>query len=239
MQKFVIANWKMNGGRGLVEDYVATLRDVNIFSKWALVVCPPFPFLEYARMRLLPCVDVGAQDCSEFESGARTGDVSCSALCDVGSAFVIVGHSERRRIYGETDDVVKRKAEMAQKHGLTPVICVGESLEEYEGGRTQQVIERQIKQLGAVLKEKHIIAYEPIWAIGTGKTPSPQEISDVHQFIKKSFNTVAVYGGSVTLDNYKDFAAIKDVGGLLVGGESLKIDRFTGILCGLKILENV
>jgi triosephosphate isomerase len=236
MQKILIANWKMNGGCGLVGSYAAVLRSVNVFSPWDLVVCPPSPILGYAHTRLPDSVYIGAQDCSEFESGARTGDVSCSTLCEAGCAFVIVGHSERRRIYGETDEAVRGKAEMAQKHGLTPVICVGESLKEYEKGRTQQILEQQLERLGDVLP-KAIIAYEPIWAIGTGKTPSPQEIGTVHKFIKERFNTIAIYGGSVTLDNYKELAAIKNVGGLLVGGESLKIDRFAKILRELKILD--
>jgi triosephosphate isomerase len=182
MQKFVIANWKMNGGRRLVGSYVAALQDIDIFSRWELVVCPPSPLLEYAREKLPSCIHIGAQDCSEFENGARTGDVNCSTLGEVGCAFVIVGHSERRRIYGETDEVVKRKAEMAQKHKLRPVICVGESLEEYKEGRTKQVLDQQLKLLGDVLTNS-IIAYEAIWAIGTGRTPSPQERHDVHQFI--------------------------------------------------------
>ncbi|MDR0632631.1 MAG: triose-phosphate isomerase [Holosporales bacterium] len=231
MQKILIANWKMNGSKDLVDGYADALRGTT--SDYGVVCCPPVTVIDYAYGQLPSFVSLGAQDCSKFDSGAQTGEVCCSMLREIGCSHVIVGHSERRRSQNENDAVVQGKAEIVQKYGMTPIVCIGESLDEYRNRETLQVLERQLGYLAQASKGHLIVAYEPVWAIGTGETPSIEEISKVHRFIKEKSGATTVYGGSVTLDNYKSIIALNEVDGVLVGGESLKIDRFSSMLRGL------
>jgi triosephosphate isomerase len=239
----VAANWKMNGTlasvRALVRDVAGGAEKLSA----ELVLCAPFPYLEEMQRALEGTnLTLGAQNLSEHESGAYTGEVSAAMLNDYNCRFVIVGHSERRSLYGETDAVVSRKFRRAVGAGLIPILCVGERLEEREDGRTDEVVARQ---LDAVLKEngiepfaKAVIAYEPVWAIGTGRTATPEQAQEVHAFIRLQLarhdDGIAdalriLYGGSVKAGNARDLFSQADVDGGLVGGASLDAKEFLAI----------
>jgi triosephosphate isomerase len=241
----VAANWKMNmtveGARALVYAMSARLREIRQVDK---VLCPPFPAL-LAVHALLEGSDIGlgAQNMHWEEKGAFTGEVSplmVKELCN----YVIIGHSERRTLFGETDETVNRRLHAAEKADLIPIFCVGETLEQYEGKRTAEVVARQLKLglagLGADLAARMVVAYEPVWAIGTGRASTAQNASDVVSNIIRT--TVAelfgsaiaqavrvLYGGSVTAVNAAEFFAFEDIDGALVGGASLKADEFIAI----------
>jgi triosephosphate isomerase len=215
-----------------------------------VVLCPPAPYIETVGSALGVAgnaspsgVTLGAQNMHDKASGAFTGEVAPPMLLDLGCRYVILGHSERRTLFGETDAIVNTKTKAALAAGLTPIVCVGETLEEREGGRTEAVVTTQINGslagLSAADLEKTVIAYEPVWAIGTGKVATPQQAQDVHALIrsllaKLSSPALAAavriqYGGSVKPDNAADLAAQPDIDGALVGGASLKADDFLGI----------
>ena len=240
----VAGNWKMHGSRAdavrLVEGILASSAAAAAAE---VVVCPPFVYLaDVARLLAGSPVGLGGQDVCAEEPGAHTGEVAASMLADVGCSFAIVGHSERRAMYGEGDELVARKFVAAGKHGLVPVLCVGESLDERERDATRAVI---LRQLDAVLAAagissfgKAVVAYEPVWAIGTGRTASPDQAQAVHALIRgriaEKDATIAaslrvVYGGSVKAANAAELFAMPDVDGGLIGGASLKADEFTGI----------
>jgi triosephosphate isomerase len=209
-------------------------------------VCPPFPYLAVVAEALQGSpVAVGAQDLFwEIEDGAFTGEVSAKMLCDAGCAYAIVGHSERRHVLGETDETVRRKLGAALDGGLSPILCVGELLEEREAGRTESVVERHVteglKGLDAAAMAKVTLAYEPVWAIGTGKTATPEQAQEVHAFIRslvavqfgrKTADALRIqYGGSVKPGNAADLLGQPDIDGALVGGASLKADSFQAIV---------
>jgi len=193
-------------------------------------VCVPFPYLsDMAEWLRATPVAWGAQNVSEHEKGAYTGEVSASMLVELGCRYVIVGHSERRQLYGETDKQVAAKYAAARKAGLTPILCVGETLEEREGGRTEEVVGRQ---LDAVQFSGGVLAYEPVWAIGTGRNATPEQAQAVHAFLRKrvSNDTPILYGGSVKPQNAAAIFAMPDVDGGLIGGASLVAEDFLGIL---------
>ena len=240
----VAGNWKMHGSRAdavrLVEGILASSAAAAAAE---VVVCPPFVYLaDVARLLAGSPVGLGGQDVCAEEPGAHTGEVAASMLADVGCSFAIVGHSERRAMYGEGDELVARKFVAAGKHGLVPVLCVGESLDERERDATRAVI---LRQLDAVLAAagissfgKAVVAYEPVWAIGTGRTASPDQAQAVHALIRgriaEKDATIAaslrvVYGGSVKAANAAELFAMPDVDGGLIGGASLKADEFAGI----------
>ncbi|MBT8091492.1 MAG: triose-phosphate isomerase [Gammaproteobacteria bacterium] len=245
MREFLVAgNWKMNGSTAanaeLLQGIVSGVPDGGGFS---MLVCPPFPYLAAAAKLLQGSgVKLGAQTVSEHESGAFTGEVAPAMLKDIGCDYVIVGHSERRSIYGETSFQVAAKFKAAQAAGLTPILCVGETLEERESGATQSVVDYQ---LGAVLDaagigafRSAVIAYEPVWAIGTGKTATPEQAQDVHRHIRAKLaeqdaNVAAavqiLYGGSMKGDNAAGLLAMPDIDGGLIGGASLKANDFLAI----------
>ena len=238
----------MNGGTAanaaLLDGIIAGLPEVRAAGTVDLLVCPPFPFLEAVAKQLAGTgIALGAQTVSEHASGAYTGEVAASMLRDVGCEYAIVGHSERRALFGETSAAVAAKFEAAAGAGLVPVLCVGETLEEREAGRTEAVVG---EQLGAVLRRLGIeafaggavIAYEPVWAIGTGRTATPEQAQEVHRHIRGLLadrdasvaeRVQVLYGGSVKGDNAAGLMAMPDIDGGLIGGASLKADDFLAI----------
>jgi triosephosphate isomerase len=244
-RKMLIAgNWKMNG---LTADGVALATEIKAAVKakkrsCEFLVCPPFTLLTSVKKALKGCrVALGAQDCHFNEKGAHTGDVSPLMLVDAGCSYVILGHSERRADHGESNELVCKKAEAANKAGLKTVICIGETLEQRDNGQTVAVCSEQV--LGSVpasaTAADTVIAYEPVWAIGTGKTPTAEDVEEVHAAVRKVLakklgrkeaNRMRIlYGGSVKPSNAKEFLSLPDVDGALIGGASLKSADFIAI----------
>ena len=231
----VAGNWKMNGSLALLSTFV---KELKTSSSLDTVLCVPAPYLSAASKG---SYILGAQDCSQFESGAHTGDVSLSMLTELGVEYVIVGHSERRQDHKESNEVVAEKVKAVLNAGLVPILCVGESLEIREAGQVNEFVFEQLNAVLAVCgKEflnKCVIAYEPIWAIGTGKTASPEQAQDVHAYIRQEIvkwnenavSTRLLYGGSVNANNAEALFAKPDIDGGLIGGASLKIEDFTAI----------
>jgi triosephosphate isomerase len=241
--KLVVGNWKMNGSLRENDALLADLR-----SGWTatplrrIAICVPFPYLWQAQAALSgSTLDWGAQNISEHASGAFTGEVAASMVAEFGSRLAIVGHSERRTLYGETDAVIANKAKAALAAGLTPIVCVGESLAEREASATESVVLRQLDAVMAVLGRAvsdAVVAYEPVWAIGTGRTATPEQAEAVHELLRRRLRTVAgeaademllLYGGSVKADNAKTLFACANIDGGLVGGASLKATEFLAI----------
>jgi triosephosphate isomerase len=207
-----------------------------------VVVCPPYPYLGQAGQVLAGSrVALGAQNISSFSAGAYTGEVSASMLVDLGCVWVIVGHSERRSLFGEVDEVVAAKVRAALEVGLNPIVCVGETLQQREDGRAEAVVGGQIDSvvsaLGLESAAKLTVAYEPVWAIGTGRVASPEQAQAMHRFIRARLESAGVvaggvrilYGGSVTAENASSLFAQPDIDGALVGGASLVASGFSGI----------
>jgi triosephosphate isomerase len=236
----------MNLNRGqslsLVQSLVESLRGVSDVD---IAVCPPAVYLgELGKALHATNIGLGAQNVNSKSEGAYTGEISCSMLKDVGCRYVILGHSERRAIYGETDSMVNEKLHAVLAAGLTPIVCVGETLEQREAGQTQQVVRSQCMGSLAGLTEdqmlKTVLAYEPVWAIGTGKTASPAQAEEVHKDIRSLLETqfsvgtaqrvIVLYGGSVKADNAQELLSEPNIDGALVGGASLKQDSFEGII---------
>jgi triosephosphate isomerase len=250
MRNIVIAgNWKMNNDLKESEKLIVELKNLLLNEKpnCDVIVCPPFTSLSEASKLLKgSAIKLGAQNMHFEDNGAFTGEVSASMLKSVGCEYVIIGHSERRHIFGETDEVINKKIKKALAAGLKPIFCVGELLEERENGTTNDVVKRQIlKGLEGVSSDDMkniIVAYEPVWAIGTGKTASPAQAQEVHEFIRDLIeigfslevanDLVIQYGGSVKPDNAKELISQKDIDGALVGGACLKADSFIGIIKG-------
>lgn len=245
MREFLVAgNWKMNGSNEANEALVSGIvAGVPEGSGFRLLVCPPFPYLSAVAAQVAGSpVKVGAQNVSEHEAGAYTGEVAPGMLRDIGCDYVIVGHSERRALYGESSFQVAAKFQAAQGAGIVPILCVGETLEEREAGSTESVVDYQ---LGAVLDAAGIgafanavIAYEPVWAIGTGMTATPEQAQDVHKHIRAQLaqkdESIAarvqiLYGGSMKGENAAGLLAMPDIDGGLIGGASLKADDFLAI----------
>ncbi len=243
-RKFIAGNWKMNGSlaanAALLSGIQANLGSPNC----DVAVCAPAPYLDQCRSALADsAIAWGAQDLSAHESGAYTGEISAAMLTDFDCSYVIAGHSERRAYHGESDELVGRKAARALSAGLRPIVCVGETLEERESGRTEQVVQRQLE---AVLKEvadadlvRLVVAYEPVWAIGTGKTATPQMAQEVHAFLRgrlaarhaaAATQIQILYGGSMKPDNAADLLAMEDIDGGLIGGAALKAADFLAII---------
>ncbi|MBI2618646.1 MAG: triose-phosphate isomerase [Ignavibacteriales bacterium] len=245
--KTIAGNWKMNKDSDESVQLIIALKAKSPgFSKDVrVIVCPPFTSLALAK-QLFEGTDVavGAQNMHHEDEGAFTGEISAKMLTSVGCRYVILGHSERRQFFGETNESVNRKAKKALQSGLIPIICVGETLEEREKGITEQVISAQVKGvlngLAAAEVEKSIVAYEPVWAIGTGKNATPQQAEDVHRFIRKLIGqmyswpvaekVVIQYGGSVKPENAAALLRQPDIDGALVGGACLKSEAFNQII---------
>ena len=243
-QNMIAGNWKMNG----TSDSVKTLIDgvvsgLSADQKCDVVVCAPYVYIPaVVSATASSAVKVGAQDVSEQDSGAYTGEVSGEMAKDVGCEYVIIGHSERRSLYGETDEMSALKYMAAQKHGLTPIFCIGELLEERENGTTEEVCARQLDAVidaaGVASLANAVIAYEPVWAIGTGKVASPEQAQEVHAFIRNKLakldSAIAekvqiLYGGSMNPGNVADLIAQPDIDGGLIGGASLKAEDFLAL----------
>ncbi|MBT6273646.1 MAG: triose-phosphate isomerase [Chromatiales bacterium] len=239
----VAGNWKMNGDRAFARELVAGVAAQLDEPACEVILCPPMTLLDTVRDGLAGCaIALGAQTVSEHASGAYTGEISVAMLADAGCTHVIVGHSERRALYGETDAAVVDKFVAAQSGGLIPILCVGESLEERESGATESIVGRQVKAVldgpGVGALATAIVAYEPVWAIGTGKTASPEQAQEVHAHIRALVSErdagVAnglriLYGGSVKGSNAVELFAMKDIDGGLIGGASLQADDFVAI----------
>ncbi len=239
MKKYILGNWKMNGSNAFAAQLAGKLAAYAAPTHTEVVLFPPFTALGIVAQKLMQTpLLLGAQDCSPEADGAFTGDISASLLKDAGCKYVIVGHSERRTLHKETDALIKRKAEAALTAGLTPVICVGESLQERESGKYLESITSQLKNSLPTSKTGTLlIAYEPVWAIGSGKTPTVPEISEVHKTIatvlsyaKSGAHTAIAYGGSVKAANAKEILSAEGVDGVLVGGASLKAEEFCAII---------
>lgn len=236
----VAGNWKMHGSRDFVAAHLQALEAPLSELAIDIAVFPPAVYLDLAARQLagLP-VAIGAQDLSlEEDSGAFTGEVSGAMLKDVGCSLVLVGHSERRTIYGESNETVAKKFVAACSAGLTPVLCVGETLEQREAGETQQVVSAQLQAVAAVAGldrlTASIIAYEPVWAIGTGKTATPDQAQEVHQGIRhwlgaEGAKTRILYGGSVKAANARELFSRPDIDGGLIGGAALVPEEFSAI----------
>tara|TARA_Y100000034_G_scaffold133968_1_gene201106 strand:- start:2049 stop:2789 length:741 start_codon:yes stop_codon:yes gene_type:complete len=243
MRRVLVAgNWKMNASRAQTDTLITGLRNAGELT-CDLAVFPPFPYLSQAiSIAEGSQISVGAQNCAEADSGAFTGEVSAEMLSDLGASMVIIGHSERRTLYGETDDVVLRKTRKALDNGLIAVVCVGETLEERQGGKAEEVVGAQMSLLISELTDADwknvVIAYEPVWAIGTGETATPEQAQAIHAFIRgllteRSADLAAatrlLYGGSVKAANAAELFSQQDIDGGLVGGASLDVDEFLGI----------
>lgn len=240
-KKLVAGNWKMHGSLAENAALLSALKPA--LAGIEAVVCVPFPFLAQAQAELSgSSIAWGAQNVSEQAKGAFTGEVSAAMLLEFGCTYVIVGHSERRSLYGESDALVASKYMAAQAVGLIPILCVGESLEERESGVTEAVVARQldavIEAAGVGSLSKAVVAYEPVWAIGTGKTASPEQAQAVHAFIRSKIaaldasvadQLVIQYGGSVKAANAGELMAQPDIDGGLIGGASLVADEFVAI----------
>lgn len=248
----VAANWKMNGSLALVNSMVSELNNVTLNENVEVVVCPSFPYLAAfslasANVNLASAFSLGAQNINEHAKGAFTGEVSTSMLQEVGVNYVIIGHSERRSIYEESSALVAQKVKTALDAGLKPILCIGESEEERVAEKTEIVLAAQLQpvidEIGIEKFVGVVIAYEPVWAIGTGKTASPEMAQETHQFIRdfiaKVDENVAVkvpllYGGSVNATNCEELFAQADIDGGLIGGASLKADEFKVICSAAK-----
>jgi triosephosphate isomerase len=241
-RKLIAGNWKMNcltaDGRALAAGLAEKMKAAGA-TRFDMAVCPPFPLLSTVLEAVKgSAIAVGGQDCHAKEKGAFTGDTSAWLLKDLGCRHVIVGHSERRTYHKETDGEVKAKAEAALAAGLTPIICIGETLEERDAGKTLEVNRRQLHGSlpDAATADTVVVAYEPVWAIGTGRTATPEQAQEVHAMIRAELVARlgaaeagalrVLYGGSMNAGNAADLLAQPDIDGGLIGGASLKVDEF-------------
>ncbi len=232
----------MNGSRSVNAEWLAAFAALRPSLACEVVVCAPAVYVAMLAAAVPGGIDIGAQDVSEHASGAYTGDVSADMLADIGCRWVIVGHSERRQLHGESDAVVAAKAAAAIGAGLRPIVCVGETLAEREAGQTQQVVQRQLAavldRIGAPTLARGALAYEPVWAIGTGRTATPGQAQEVHAWLRTQVAAQSaadaaalriVYGGSVKASNAAELFAEPDIDGGLVGGASLAAKEFAAI----------
>lgn len=226
--KYVIGNWKMNGTSDLLANF-------EPLAAKGVILCVPFHLLNTK----VGALSLGAQDCSAHEAGAYTGEISAEMIASTGAKYSIVGHSERRQYWNEKNELIAQKAKNLLSHGITPIICVGETKEQKEAGKTMSVIESQVLQ--SVPKDTHgeiIMAYEPVWGIGTGLVPTMEDIEKVHDHIAKILKQIGrdgtpiLYGASVKSSNAREIMSSKHVGGVLVGGAALKPEEFKGIIDG-------
>ncbi|HUW99310.1 MAG TPA: triose-phosphate isomerase [Acidiferrobacter sp.] len=244
-QSLVMGNWKMNGRRDQAQALLSALQTgLASLTEVEVAVCPPYPFLALAAAALgtKPTMGLGAQNLSMYSDGAYTGEVSGEMLRDIGCRFVIIGHSERRALFAETNEVVGKKFVRAREAGLVPVLCVGESAVERDAGQTEDVVAAQIEAVfqasGRNAFAGAVLAYEPVWAIGTGRAASPAEAQHVHAFIRKkvaiqdpdaAVGLRILYGGSVKAQNARELFTQDDIDGGLIGGAALDPAQFAGI----------
>nr|NP_001187543.1 triosephosphate isomerase [Ictalurus punctatus]ADO28793.1 triosephosphate isomerase [Ictalurus punctatus] len=239
---FVGGNWKMNGSFSHIDSFFETVKNAETDSEADIVIGVPACYLKYAQENAPKGIKIAAENCYTKPSGAFTGEISPAMIKDCGCEWVIIGHSERRHIFGESDELIGEKAKHALEEGLKTILCIGELLEEREEGKTNDVCFRQMDALAKNIPnpeawDKVVIAYEPVWAIGTGKTATPEQAQEVHKlvrgWIRDSVDSCIadkvqiLYGGSVTVENAKELGAQPDVDGFLVGGASLEPDFVT------------
>jgi len=245
LRHLVAGNWKMNGSRAMAAQLIADLKTQGGAVAADLLVCPPFPYLIHAAEFVMGSnIALGAQDCAPQESGAHTGDVAAAMLKDCGCTHVILGHSERRTDHGESSAQVAAKAKAAQAAGLVAIVCVGETDSQRDAGETLKVVESQIVNSipQGSTPSNLVVAYEPVWAIGTGRTPTAGDVEVVHRHIRKLVvggvkdgqGVRILYGGSVKPANAAELMAVPEVNGALVGGASLKAADFLGIAAACK-----
>ena len=243
-QQFVAGNWKMHGSLADNAKLLAEVLSGAAGARCAVAVCVPYPYLSQVQQQLQgSTLALGAQDCSAHLSGAHTGEVAVGMLQDFGCRYVIVGHSERRADHHESDALVAEKAQRVLDAGMTPIVCVGETLEEREAGDTNAVVLRQLQAVTQRLGEKSsrmVLAYEPVWAIGTGRTATPEQAQAVHAVLREHLSQVnaaavqILYGGSVKPDNAQVLFAQNDIDGGLIGGASLKAADFLAIIAAAR-----
>ena len=242
----VIANWKMNipsgGISGWIQNEMISNNDEEDFENKSsyfkfMGIAPPISHLTELR-NLFNFGFLGVQDISKYYDGAKTGDISADMVVEKGCSFSILGHSERREFYNETNSIVSEKLRVCLEKDIMPVVCIGESLEDYNAGKTLDILQTQLKEIFTSISTKKtaVIAYEPVWAIGSGKTPSTHEVNNIHQYIKDIVQSVAnieainvIYGGSVNCENAKSFFQQTNIDGALIGGASLDGKDFLGI----------
>lgn len=251
--KIVAGNWKLHHGPQAAHKFAIELR-INLLDTHgvAVILCPPFLALKPVSDAVAGSeIKVGAQNMHWEESGAFTGEISGEMIRETGAEYVILGHSERRHIFKESDEWINKKVHRSLKSGLIPILCVGETIEEREAGDTETVVARQLREglngLNTADMEQVLIAYEPVWAIGTGLTATPEQAVDVHKFIRSAIqslfspaiadSTRILYGGSVKPDNTEGLLSHEDIDGALVGGASLKLDSFKGIIDAAGAIE--
>lgn len=244
----IAANWKMNGNLTLIQNMAAKINSCDIDKNVKVIICPSFPYLLSAEHAFdHDNVMIGAQNISEYSSGAYTGEVSAQMLTEMSISYVILGHSERRRLYQETSDLVADKIQAALSAGVKPILCIGENEEERGSLRTKAVLSAQLQpvvdKIGIEKFKDVVIGYEPTWAVGTGKTASPEVAQETHAFIrsflaKLDANIAAqipiIYGGSVNENNCENLFAQTDIDGGLIGGVGLKVDEFSKICSTIK-----
>lgn len=244
-RKIVAGNWKMNGNRQVANDLAVGVSAIveGLDRSVEVLIAPPFILMADVASQISTNVNLASQNVSGFDNGAFTGEVSADMLIDLGCKHSIVGHSERRALFGETDDVVAAKVTKCIEKNIQPILCVGETLEERESGKIFDVVGVQLQAalngLNQAQLEKVIVAYEPVWAIGTGKTATPEQAQEVHEFIRREVAKIdeaaanvipVIYGGSVNAGNAKKLFAMADIDGGLVGGASLKLEEFE-VIC--------
>lgn len=241
IRPYIVGNWKMHGTRAMLSEARAIDRAAERLMKVEVGIAPPYTLI-HATRKEATLIAVGAQDCHPADGGAHTGDVSAAMVRDAGASFTIVGHSERRADHGETNALVKEKAEAAVAAGLSVIVCVGETEEERDAGKAEAVVGRQLKGSlpeGEDVAASVTVAYEPVWAIGTGRTPTVEDVAAMHKHIRGKLKEIygeagteirILYGGSVKPDNAAELLAAEEVGGALVGGASLTAESFLGII---------
>jgi len=245
-KKLIAGNWKMNGNLEANDALVRAVAAGMQQARCGVAVCVPAPYLAQVQMlRHGSSIELGAQDVSAQEQGAFTGEISAKMLREFGVRYAIVGHSERRQYHGETDALVADKAKAALAHGITPIVCVGETLAEREAGQTEEVVKRQMAAVihvnGHCISEI-VVAYEPVWAIGTGKTATPEQAQAVHQVLRAQLRAATehadrvpiLYGGSMNAANAASLLAQPDIDGGLIGGASLKAADFLQIIAAAR-----
>ncbi len=244
-RSIIAANWKMNGTRDSIQKLISQLTEgLNPFPQHEIIILPPFIYYDFCRELLNnSAIKCAAQNISQYEIGAYTGEIAAYMLNDNHCQYVLIGHSERRSLFGENNDIIKQKLLRAKEQGLKPILCVGENLDQRQQGLTEQIILSQLQVIldltgtDAVLHDA-VLAYEPVWAIGTGQTATPEQAQQVHAFLR---NTIAkydssladkipiIYGGSVKANNAEQLFAMPDINGFLVGGASLIAEEFLTI----------
>ena len=247
MRKIAAGNWKMNGLISNLSE-IRSLVERHATSDVEILICPPSTILSKA-CDICGTIAIGAQNCHTSQSGAYTGEISAQMIAELGAKFVIVGHSERRAEHGETNLIIQKKISAALEHGLTPILCIGETLDHRDKGQTLEIIETQLSDslLADAANSEIVIAYEPIWAIGTGNIPTMSQIYEVHEFCRnmlmKRFGDIAqniplLYGGSVNGKNAAKIFDLPNVNGALVGGASIKANDFSKIIDALENANN-